>query len=174
MSKPASPPSARRSRARSLSAAAIAGGLLLWPAVGMSESGGPFAAFVGNWRGAGQVTSGDGHHERINCKATYQTSDSGVALTQSLTCASESYRFDVQSYIEATGAEVRGHWEETTRSAAGNLTGRIANGDFEGSVVGTGFTASISLRTTSSKQTVNIRPQGAEITSVEVALSRSN
>jgi len=172
MSNSTLPGQARHSRGRSILALGAAGALLLWPQIGMSEPGGPFDAFVGSWKGTGQVTSSDGRHERINCRATYETSDSGVALTQSLVCASDSYKFDVQSYIEATGRDVRGHWEETTRSAQGNLTGQISNGDFEGNVAGPAFTAQISLKTIDRKQSVNIRPQGTDITGVEVSLSR--
>lgn len=171
MSKSLLSPSARDSRARLL-AAGVAGALLLWPGIGMSAPGGAFAAFEGSWRGGGQVTTGDGHRERITCKATYELSDSGESLTQTLVCASDSYKFDVQCYVEASGGVVKGHWEETTRSVSGNLTGRVSNGDFEGAVMGTGFTAQISLKTTGGKQAVNIRPQGSEITDVEVALLR--
>jgi hypothetical protein len=160
------------SAARSITAVGLAGALLLWPAIGVSAPGGPFGPFLGSWRGSGQVTAEGGHTERINCRATYSASESGAALTQSLVCASDSYRFDVQCYVEANGHSLRGHWQETTRNASGSLTGQITGGDFEGTVAGAGFTAGITIRSNERRQVVDIKPSAGGITDVQVALAR--
>jgi hypothetical protein len=138
----------------------------------MSEAGGPFAAFIGSWRGSGEATIKDGHKERINCRATYLGSDSGDSLTISLVCASDSYRFNVESYVEAQGQNIHGHWEEITRKVQGDLTGRVEGGQFKGTVTGGTFSVLMSIRATERAQVVSMVPQGADVTDLEVVLKR--
>jgi hypothetical protein len=157
---------------RSLLGGLLAGALALWPLVGMAHSDGPFSKFSGNWRGAGQVVGADGHREPIRCRAGYSLSQSGEALTQALVCASDSYRVNISSQVVAEGHRVQGHWQEATRQVQGDLSGQVVEGQFEGSVIGPGFTAQVSLRSNGRKQVVNIRPNGGDIAAVEVVLSR--
>ena len=164
--------SRRGSRARSLMALGIASAILLWPGIGMSEAGGPFAAFLGSWRGSGQATIKDGHRERISCRAKYSGSDSGQSLTISLVCASDSYRFNVESYVEAQGQNIHGHWEETTRKVQGDLSGRVDGGQFKGTVTGGLFSVDMSIRATERAQAVSMVPHGADVTDMEIVLNR--
>jgi len=157
-----------------LLAAALAGAALLSPAAASAQSASPFAGFAGNWRGSGEVIGADGNREPIRCRATYEISENGGALTQTLLCASASYRVDVNSYVVADGQNAQGYWREATRQVQGHVTGHIANGQFEGTVTGSTFTAQLSLRATGSKQTVDIKPQGANVSEVQVALSRQS
>jgi hypothetical protein len=138
----------------------------------MSATNGPFRPFLGNWRGSGDIVAADGHKEPVMCRATYAFAESVVALTQSLVCASDSYRFDVESRFVADGGTLKGRWAETTRNISGDLMGQVGNGDFEGTVTGANFTAQISVRTNQSKQVVSIRPSAGDIASVEVTLQR--
>jgi len=96
----------------------------------------------------------------------------GEALSQTIVCASASYRLDIQIYVEASGQTVQGYWRETTRNVSGQLTGRIQGGLFEGAVMGQGFTAGISLRSNGRRQTVNIAPSGGDIANVRIELER--
>jgi hypothetical protein len=157
---------------RSLLRGLLAGAVVLWPLISTAHSDGPFSRLLGNWRGSGQVVGTNGHREQIRCRAGYSLSQSGEALTQTLVCASDSYRVDISCYVVAEGHRVQGHWQEATRHVEGDLTGEVAEGQFEGSVAGPGFTAKVSLRSTGRKQVVNIRPQGGDIAAVEVVLSR--
>jgi hypothetical protein len=112
----------------------------------------------------------DGRSEDIRCVATYSISDGGQALTQSLVCESDAYRIDINGYLVAGEDGVQGHWEESTRNVSGHLTGQIADGQFEGVVVGSGFTAEVALRSTHRMQAVNIRVYGGSIANVRVIL----
>jgi hypothetical protein len=160
-----------RSRS-SLLAAGLVGLALLSAAAATAETG-PFMRFDGHWKGSGRVSDVNGKTERITCKASYSIPPSGNALSQSLICASDSYRFEVQSDVVATdGRTVQGRWTETTRHADGDLIGKIADGDFEGTVTGAGFTAGISLRMTGLKQAVVITPHGSDIVRVDIVLTR--
>ena len=163
----------RRRPAFFLSAAIFAAGLMLSPATGAAQSRDPFARFLGSWRGAGFVVGTDGNRTRIVCRASYAVTDSRESLSQTLTCASDSYRFEITSYVVADGASVQGYWQEATRQVRGNLTGQVAEGDFEGAVSGPGFAASLSLRSSGRKQLVTIDPNGAGgIANVSITLSR--
>jgi hypothetical protein len=155
-----------------LLAIGVVAAVLVQPQIGTAQSDGPFSKFLGSWRGSGQVIGRDGNHERITCRASYSTSESGAALSQKLVCASDSYRVDISSYIVADGHSVQGHWQEATRQVQGELTGQIADGNFEGSVSGVGFTAGIHLRTSGHKQQVTISPDGGDVAKADIVLSR--
>ena len=116
----------------------------------------------------------DGNQERITCRARYTVEQNGAALSQSLVCASASYRVDINSFIVADGRSVQGHWQETTRQAQGELTGQVSDGDFEGGVAGPGFTAQISLKAMGRKQAISIKPQGGDVSDVNIVLSRES
>lgn len=160
----------RLGRARNLAACALLLGVSL--ASGPAIAASPFAGFIGDWHGSGHVTSTNGGGERITCRAGYSSSSGGEALSQTLVCASDSYRFDIRSFVVNDSQGVQGHWEESTRRVTGNLVGRIANGQFDGTIVGTGFTAAIALRVSGRRQTVTILPQGGDIAKVDIVLSR--
>ncbi len=133
---------------------------------------GPFQRFVGDWTGGGQVVGSNGDRERIRCRARYSESEQGESLNQSIVCASESYRIDITSFVQASGDSVQGDWREATRDISGHVTGRIANGRFEGAVVGPGFSAQISLTSDGRRQALNIEPSGGDISQVRVELHR--
>jgi hypothetical protein len=158
----------------SLLAAGLAGAALPQSSIVSAQMASPFANFEGRWTGSGEVIGVDGNRERIRRRASYELSENGGALTQALLCASASYRVDVSSYVVVNGQTADGYWSEKTRQVQGKLTGRIADGQFEGLVTGPAFTAQLLLKATGGKQTVDIKPQGANIAEVEVELSRAN
>jgi hypothetical protein len=157
-----------------LLALGLAGGALLGPTVASAQSASPFANFAGKWVGSGEVIGADGNREKIRCRATYDLSENGAALTQNLLCASASYRVDVNSYVVADGQNAEGYWSENTRQVQGHLTGHITDGRLEGNVSGPSFTAQLSLKAAGGRQTLDIKPQGANVTEVEVELSRAS
>jgi hypothetical protein len=152
----------------------IAASAALGPQVSAAHTINPFAEFFGTWRGYGHVIVSDGRSERISCRATYSTSGGGEALSQSLVCASDSYRFDVHSYVVADDRGVEGYWQEATRDVTGHLTGQVEGGNFEGAIAGPTFTAQLSLKTTGRKQAVTIAPRGGDIVKVDIVLSRES
>lgn len=165
----------KRSLSRGLLLAfGVAAAVLVQPQIGTAQPDGPFARFVGSWRGFGQVIGRDGNHEKITCRASYSESENREALSQTLVCASDSYRVEISSYIVADGHSVQGHWQEATRRVQGDLTGRIADGDFVGNVAGVGFTAAIHLRTSGRKQQVTISPDGGDVAKADIILSRES
>jgi len=152
-------------------AAATLGAALAFTSPSYAQSG-PFAGLAGVWSGGGIVTLDDGSTERIRCRATYAVGNGGNGLNQSLTCASDSYRFNLASNVVASGGSLSGTWSESSRGVNGNLEGRGANGNFQVIASSPGFTANISLRTTGNKQSVVIRAE-SQFRGASISLSRS-
>jgi hypothetical protein len=133
----------------------------------------PFQAFVGYWTGGGEVIGSNGVRERIRCRANDNGSRQGEALSQTIVCASPSYRIDIQSYARASGPNVQGTWREGTRGISGQLTGRLEGGQFRGAVVGPGFSAGIWLWSNGRRQEITIQPSsGGDIADVRIELER--
>jgi hypothetical protein len=133
---------------------------------------GPFAGMAGNWSGGGTVTLDDGSTERIRCHATYAVGDGGAGLNQTLTCASDSYRFNLASNVVAQGGSLSGTWSESSRGIQGTLEGRGGNGNFQLVATAPGFSASISLTTRGNRQSVVIRSEST-FRGASISLSRS-
>jgi hypothetical protein len=133
---------------------------------------GPFAGMAGNWSGGGTVMLDDGSTERIRCRATYAVGENGNGLNQTLTCASDSYRFNLASNVVSEGGALSGSWSESTRGINGTLSGRGSNGNFQVLASAPGFNANISLTTRGNKQSVVIRSESA-FRGANISLSRN-
>jgi hypothetical protein len=137
-----------------------------------AQSSGPFAGMAGSWSGGGTVTLDDGSSERLRCRATYAVGAGGNALNQSLTCASDSYKFILSSNVVAQGGALSGTWSESSRGVNGSLEGRGASGTFQVTASAPGFTANLSLTTRGNRQSVTIRSDSS-FRSASISLSRS-
>jgi len=155
---------------QAITAAGVGAALLLSVSVGDAQSG-PFAGFNGSWSGNGTVALSDGASERIRCKATYNVNSTGLGLKQTLRCASDSYKFDLSTDVTSEGNRIHGNWSEASRNLFGNLQGTAGGGQIEVFVEASGFAASVTLRTTGSKQTVQINSKG-EIRAVNITMSK--
>jgi hypothetical protein len=123
---------------------------------------------AGNWSGAGTVQLDDGSTERIRCRATYAVGGGGEGLNQNLTCASDSYKFNLSSNVIAQRGVLSGTWSESSRGINGNLEGRAGGGVFQVIASAPGFTANLTLTTRGNRQSVVIKAEtgfrGANIT----------
>ncbi len=131
---------------------------------------GPFAPLAGRWAGSGVVTLDDGSTERIRCRATYAVGGPRMGLT--LTCASDSYKFDLHGDVVAEpGGVITGTWSETSRNITGNLQGRGRAGSFQVLASGPGFNANISLVTRGKRQSITMRA-ASQFRGASISLSR--
>ena len=133
---------------------------------------GPFAGMAGVWSGGGTVTLDDGSTERIRCRATYAVGAGGNGLQQTLTCASDSYKFNLTSNVVAQGSAVSGTWSETSRNINGNLEGRSGGGIFQVVATAPGFAANITLTTRGTKQSIVIKAESV-FRGASISLSKS-
>jgi hypothetical protein len=156
--------------AHAMTAASLGAALLLSVSAGYAQSGGPFAGFDGNWAGNGTVALSDGTTERLRCKASYKVA--GTNLKQSLQCASDSYKFNLSSDVTSQGDRISGNWSESSRNVNGELQGTAGGGQIDVFVQAAGFAASINLRTSGSKQVVQISSKG-EIRGVNITMTKT-
>jgi hypothetical protein len=99
--------------------------------------------------------------------------ENGTRLDQNLRCASDSYRFDVNSNIVSEAGRLSGSWTETSRNASGSVSGRVNGSQIQARIDGAGFSANLSLNTRGDRQSVTIESPGHEVTEVAVALTRT-
>jgi hypothetical protein len=156
---------------QAIKAAGVGAALMLSVSAGHAQSG-PFVGFSGAWTGNGTVVLSDGTTERIRCKADYRVNDTGLALKQSLHCASDSYKFDLSSDVTSQGDRISGNWSEASRNIFGNLQGTAGGGRIDVFVEASGFAANLTLTTTGNKQVVQISSKG-EIRGVNITMTKS-
>jgi hypothetical protein len=156
---------------QAIKAAGVGAVLMLSMSAGHAQSG-PFAGFSGAWSGNGTVALSDGTTERIRCKADYKVDGSGLGLRQTLRCASDSYKFDLSSDVTSQGDRISGNWSEASRNINGNLQGTAGGGQIQVFVEAAGFAASLVLRTSGNRQTVQINSKG-EIRGVSITMVKS-
>src|SRR5712671_2927023 len=106
-----------------------------------------------------------------DAKASYNVNSTGLGLKQTLRCASDNYKFDLSTDVTSQGNRISGNWSEASRNIFGNLQGTAGGGQIEVFVEASGFAASVTLRTTGNKQTVQISSKG-EIRGVNITMSR--
>lgn len=138
-----------------------------------AAAAGPFQKFTGTWRGDGRISMQDGTKESIRCRVTYAVASGGAVLSQVLVCASQSYKFNVNSQVQADGNQISGTWTETTRQVTGSVTGTVSDGRILGTVTGATFSAGLSLTVRGNSQFVKIVPSGTtDVVDVTVTLHR--
>ena len=118
----------------------------------------PFSHFTGAWSGSGTITVQDGSRERIRCRGTYRAGEAGNVLTLGLRCASDSYKFELQSEITYDSGTISGSWNEASRQIYGQLTGRATATHIQATAQTVGFTAALSLTTRGNSQSVSECP----------------
>jgi hypothetical protein len=126
---------------------------------------------AGNWSGGGAVTLDDGSSERLRCRASYAVGAGGEGLNLSLTCASDSYKFDLRANVVSERGALSGSWSEASRGVNGTLEGRGANGNFQVAASAAGFNANITLTTRGNRQSIQISSESA-FRAANITLSR--
>jgi hypothetical protein len=133
---------------------------------------GAFTHFAGAWSGGGTVLLDDGSTERIRCRANYQVDEAGGSLEQTLRCASDSYRFDIESNVMSRAGNVFGSWTESNRNISGHLEGRVGGSQVSAAIEAPGFTATLRIvLRRGKKQSISIN-SSSQIRHVSVSLSR--
>jgi hypothetical protein len=153
---------------RLLIAAAVFFAASLFGLASHAQSG-PFAGMAGNWAGGGTVTLDDGSKERIRCRASYAVAGPNMDLT--LTCASDSYKFNLQASVVDQGGAVSGNWTESSRNIGGSLEGRGGGGNFVVVASTASFNANISLRTVGNKQSIGMKAD-SQFRAANISLSK--
>jgi hypothetical protein len=144
-------------------------------ALAHGQSSGPFAVLTGAWSGSGSLALSTGSNERIRCRAKYEVADAGSSVRLELRCASDSYKFQLQSDIVSRNGEVQGNWNETTRRVAGRVTGTADSAHINVRVESQQFAALLTLATSGDRQSISIKaPAGSEMSAATITLNRGS
>ena len=138
-----------------------------------SAYAGPFDGYAGTWSGNGTITIADSGTERIRCRGIYTVDAAGNGLHQNIKCASDSYKFELRSNVEAAGSKITGSWSEETRNVNGGIDGSISGQDITALVTTNGYAATFNVSTRGGKQNINIASKG-ELRGVTMSLSKAN
>jgi len=143
----------------------------VWATASHAQASGPFAGMAGVWSGAGTGTWYVGSTERMRCRATYAVGAGGNGMQQTLTCASDSYKFNLTSNLMAQGSAVSGTWAESSRNINGNIEGRSGGGVFQVIATAPAFSAHLTLTTRGNRQSVVIKAE-SQFRGASISLSR--
>lgn len=131
----------------------------------------PFSNLNGSWSGPGIITLASGAKENIRCRATYNVDQSGINLSIALRCASESYKFELQSSVSHTNGAVSGYWNELTNGVGGTVTGNGKAGRIDVRTEGP-FSALLALSTRADRQSISISSPGSPLSEVAITMNR--
>ena len=160
-------------KAKTLASIAMAAGILA--AIGVSGAGAaenPFAYLSGNWSGSGKIVVSNGSSERIRCRGSYKPSNED-SVSLSLRCASDSYKFELGSEITYSGGNISGSWTEASRGVVGQLSGKATPALIQANATSIGVTATLSIATRGTTQSVSMKSPGSEVSEVSISLARS-
>lgn len=155
-------------------ALAAAAALAMVASMPVAAASGPFGGLDGRWVGSGTISLSSGTRERIRCKSQNLVQDDDNNLQQALRCASDSYKFEVNTYVDHNDGAISGRWDELTNKVYGNLVGSIRGRRIEALVTATGFTAGFRMDMTATRQSVLITPETehTDITEVKIDLRK--
>jgi hypothetical protein len=157
-----------------LCGALVAGAVVLsaiWVPSSAIAADGPFTSMDGNWAGSGTITVNN-NKERLRCRASYTTKNSGSTVDLDITCASDSYKFNLTGGVNYVNGSISGNWSESAHSAAGTISGRASPGSIRANATGPYFSALLNMRTTGNSQSVSLTSPGSQISSVTMSLAR--
>ena len=132
----------------------------------------PILALGGNWLGNGSINFSDGHKERIRCRSDYSPDAAGDNMKINLVCASDSYKFELAANVQYQGGQISGMWNERTRNAAGNLSGKASPGNISVNAIGQTVAAILNISTQGDSQTVRIESPGSTVSAVTISMTR--
>ena len=118
------------------------------------------------------ITVQNGSQERIRCRGTYKPNEAGNVLSLGLRCASDSYKFELNSNVAYDNGQISGNWNETSRNAAGDISGTATPGRIEVRAVGQTFAAFLNIATRGTSQTVSIKSPGSTMSEVQITLAK--
>jgi len=130
----------------------------------LSQGASPFSPLAGQWSGNGTIDLANGASEPIKCRAAYDVLDQQTNLQLNIRCASGSYNFDLRGSAQLSGGTITGSWSESTRNAAGTISGEASGDRFQVTAKGPSFTATLTMVTSGDKQSVVIQAEDAQAT----------
>jgi hypothetical protein len=77
---------------------------------------GSFSDLAGSWSGGGTLTRKDGTSGRLRCQARYDVTGGGDQMNLRITCASDSFKFDLTGFLSNSGGLISGQFNGVSRT----------------------------------------------------------
>jgi hypothetical protein len=119
-----------------------------------AQSGDPFGALKGEWKGGGTVTALGGDPVKVACKVTYDLA--GDTLSQKLRCAGEDTTVKTETKMTDKGGKISGSWLEKSYDRSGGLNGTATDKTIHARISGDKFSGRMSVNLTDKGHTINI------------------
>jgi hypothetical protein len=145
----------------------LAAALCAWGALAASPS---FNDYSGSWSGGGTITLEGGQKEKVRCSGTASGSDSSIS--QSVRCASTSYRFNISSSLRLSGASVSGSVSESQSGFTGSVFGKASGTGFRGTLTGNSVSASGTVSGGPRSQSISMTLGSGKVRRVSISLKR--
>ena len=129
---------------------------------GFAQRVAPFERLAGSWSGSGTIDLSNGTHESIKCRAAYDVPAGQAKLQLNIRCASDSFNFDLRASANYSAGVISGNWSESTRNAAGTISGRAEGDRFQVVAKASSFAASLTVITHGARQSVSIRSHDSQ------------
>ncbi len=153
---------------RSCGAAALAALLALAGAAPAAQPS--FKGLAGSWSGGGTITLEGGAKEKVRCSGS--ASGGANTLSQSIRCASTSYRFVISSSLRLEGSSVRGNFSESQYGFDASVFGKATANGFRLSLRGNTVSASGSVSGSPTSQSINLSLAGTKVRRVSINLRK--
>ena len=165
----------RTQTAKRLVRGAVIGLVLSFAAADVSRAQSAFAHLAGAWAGSGSIELSTAR-EPIRCRASYDVLEDRHNLQLNIRCASDSYNFDLRASATYSGGAISGSWSESTRNAAGTISGNAEGDRIQVLATSSLFTAELTLVTRGNRQSVLIKSQDKEssVKGAIITLQRSS
>ena len=149
-----------------------AAAIVLFASGSEAQRASPFTGLSGSWAGPGTISLNTGAKEKIRCRAVYRVAETGSNLQLELRCASDHYKFELQSAVSHSDGTIAGTWSEVTRGAVGTISGTSKGNQISLRASSPVFSALLAVSTQSNQQSISIQSPGSEIAAVSINLSR--
>lgn len=156
---------------------ALVAAMLASAPVVSADAPGPFEAFAGRWVGEGRLgfratDNSQINTEQVKCRVTYQPSDSGHSLHQSIRCAAQGGNIDVQTDVKHANGTLTGTWKELTRDWAGAVTGSAKDKALRVRISSENLSANMNIQLRDAKQVIEIQFINSALIGLTLLLTR--
>lgn len=162
---------------RAAAAAAVAAVMLTGAPARPADAPGPFEAFAGRWVGEGRLgfrasDNSQINTEQVKCRVTYQPSDNGNGLHQSIRCAAQGGNIEVQTDVRHAAGALSGTWKELTRDWSGAVTGTATDKALRVRISSDNLSANMNIQLREKKQIIEIQFINSALIGLTLLLER--
>lgn len=142
-----------------------------------ADAPGPFETFAGRWVGEGRLgfrasDNSQINTEQVKCRVTYQPSNNGHALHQSIRCAAQGGNIDVQTDVKHANGTLTGTWKELTRDWSGAVTGTAKDKALRVRISSENLSANMNIQLREAKQVIEIQFINSALIGLTLLLTR--